>query len=918
MSKKMKPWTLEEVQEIVNLPTHLVAIISPDGTFYKVNEEANPILGWEPEEAHGQKVENFVHPEDWDETVGTLSGLFLGSSPIVIDFINRCKRKDGDYRWISWSARVRGGRIYAMGTDVTEKIQFEHELTIQGLVLESISEGVVITDEDGRIVYLNSAEEKLFGYAQEDLMGQPLRVLNGQDIGEKEIDEIFKAIEKDGIWIGEWTNVKKDGTLLTTSCRITVLMLNGDRHFVVVQRDITQKKKRAQEQLALQSRFKTFFEQSTLVMEIYDLEGNPLEVNRAWENLFETSKEQLTGYNLLTDPSTAELGMLPFIQLAYAGEATEMPAFYLDPTKLGKVGRGRWLEAWFSPVKDENNKVKELAVILKDVTQQKEMQEQLDLSILKRKITEDRLNMAVKTGKVGIWEWKPGDKKLYWDETLEAIYGYEPGTFSGSVDDYSNALHPEDKEIMWQTVSKSQAERKPYVVEHRIIRRDGEVRWLQGSGTTFFDENDQPIMMMGTALDITDKKVAVLDQKFLSEVSEILSSSFNFLENLQKVAQKSIDYFCDGCIVDRLLPEGDLNRIVVAFTREELTPHVIEMHKRYPQRLKIGHPIFDTLVGNQSYHIDHNSSLLESFKEKYGIEYTSDLAKLNAKSYFIVRLKNREHLLGTMMFISLADGKAKFTERHKWLAEEVSFRASMAMENSILFMNSQEAIRSRDEFLSIASHELKTPLTSLTLQNQMKKRQLEKGALAMDEVKLRRIIDSEDQQLKRINRLIDDMLDIARIRAQRLTIHKEFFSFCHFISDVMERFTPQMEAAGCDVSINLCPEFQVNADIYRIEQVVVNMLTNAMKYGAGRPIWIEVLQSDSKVTFKVHDNGPGIEEKDLERIFQRFERAVTGREISGLGLGLYISRQIVDQHQGSLYVKSSPGVGSTFVMELPL
>lgn len=268
--------------------------------------------------------------------------------------------------------------------------------------------------------------------------------------------------------------------------------------------------------------------------------------------------------------------------------------------------------------------------------------------------------------------------------------------------------------------------------------------------------------------------------------------------------------------------------------------------------------------------------------------------------------------------MTLEGGSHKFSERHKGLAEEIAYRTSMSLENSLLYLNSQEAIKSRDEFLSIASHELKTPLTSLTLQNQMRKRQLDKGeVVTFEETKLRKMIDADDRQLRRINRLIDDMLDIARIRAQRLTIQKEVFDFCPFVSDVVERVAPQMEAAGCSFTLNLCEDVQIEADIYRIEQVIVNILTNALKYGAGKPIRIEIEKFTYKVRLLVHDEGPGINPEDSERIFQRFERATHGREISGLGLGLYISRQIVQQHEGALYVVSQSGKGSTFVMELP-
>jgi PAS domain S-box-containing protein len=788
----MKPWTLEDYREIVNLPTHLVVVIGADSTFLKANEEVNPILMWHPDDIIGEKAKNFIHPEDWEETYVTMSGLYLGTRSLITDFTNRCLRKDGTYRWISWSASMRHGKIYALGVDVTEKMQFEHELTIQGLVLESISEGVIICDEEGTIVYSNSAEENLLGYQSDELLGKPIQIINAHDkLESKErLKKVFEDIENEGIWIGEWNNIKKDGTRFTTSCRVTTLMLNDERHLVIVQRDITTKKKRQKEKDELQNQFR---------------------------------------------------------------------------------------------------------------------------------MVSDRLSLAVKTGKIGIWEWKPGSEKVSWDEVVEGIYGYAPGTFSGNVVDYSNGIHPDDREPMWIKVSESQAKKEAYLVEHRIIRPNGEIRWVQCSGNTIYGDNGEPTLMMGTCMDITEKMVASLDQQFLSNISETLSSSFNIQENLSIITESAIEYFCDGCVIDQLRPDGDIRRTVVAHKDPEIKQKIYQIHERYPQRYSSEHPLFTALITGKTVVIEDARTTWQGLKEKFGDGYYVDVAHINSRGTITVRLKGRDNLLGTITFFTGQHSNFKFDQRSKWLAEEIAYRASMAIENSLLYLNSQEAIKSRDEFLSIASHELKTPLTSLTLQNQMRLRQLEKGDHSvLQEHKFRRAMDADDRQLRRINRLIDDMLDIARIRAERLTILKEEFEFCHFISDVIERFTPQMEAAGCPISVSLTTPVNIHGDLYRIEQVVVNMLTNAMKYGAGQPIKIEVTKTNYKVSFLVHDKGPGIDAKDVDRIFQRFERAVIGRDISGLGLGLYISRQIVEQHDGTLFVTSEVGKGSTFVMELPL
>lgn len=920
MSNTIRPWTKEELQEIVYLPTHLVAIISADGTFSNVAPIADSILGWSPHEVQNKNITEFIHPEDIQKTFDAVKELLSGAKDVISNFTNRCKGKDHNYRWINWSGKASDGKVYILGTDVTEKIHFEQELNLQAMVLESITEGVLICNKPGTIAYTNTAEEVLFGYAPEELVGKPLQTLNAWSPEESEfyLRDVMDTIRQKGVWKGEWLNKKKTGEIVSTACRVTILMLNGEKHFVIVQRDITQEKQKESEQKRIRNRFQTFFEQAILPMEIYNLEGNRVAVNTAWCKLFNVKPDEVS-FNILTEPGTKDVGLHPYIMRAYAGEAVDAPAFFADLSAGIPHAHSRWVEAWLSPIFDENKKVIEIAIVLRDVTESRETQKKLERSIAEKDLAESRLTMAVNAGKIGIWEWKPSTNEIYWDDTLCEIYGYKKGEFPGSLEGYEGRTHPEDKAEVWEVVERAIESGEPYVVEHRIIRLDGQIRWIQGSGMSFKDDSGKVSILMGTVMDITEKKVAVADQSFLSQTSEILSSSFNYLENLQKMADFAARYFCDGCLIDQLHPDGTIKRIVVGGERPGMKEKLFSIHERYPQRYTQEHPLFVSLITGRTVVIDDVMEYSKDYRTKYPESYFTELNDVGFHAAIVVRLKGKESLLGTITFFTSKNGQYKFDGRSKWLAEELAYRTSMSIENSLLYLHSQEAIKSRDEFLSIASHELKTPLTSLTLQNQMRKRQLEKDkSKVLDEAAMLKMIDADDRQLKRINRLIDDMLDIARIRAERLTIHKEEFEFCAFVKDVLERLNPQMQAAGCALSVNLCPDVKVVCDSYRIEQVVVNMLTNAMKYGAGRPINVEITTNNMKVSLMVHDQGPGIESKDLERIFQRFERAVTGREISGLGLGLYISRQIVELHDGALFVTSKLGNGSTFIMELPL
>ncbi|MFL5814505.1 MAG: PAS domain S-box protein [Bdellovibrionia bacterium] len=231
----------------------------------------------------------------------------------------------------------------------------------------------------------------------------------------------------------------------------------------------------------------------------------------------------------------------------------------------------------------------------------------------------------------------------------------------------------------------------------------------------------------------------------------------------------------------------------------------------------------------------------------------------------------------------------------------------------------REALRVRDEFLSIASHELKTPLTSLKLQVQMRKRRLQAGdesAFSME--KLRNQVEGDEQQILRIARLIDDMLDITRINTGKLAIRPEPFLLDEVVRDVATRFHEQLVQAGSTLELDIRSPVHGQWDRSRIEQVVSNLISNAIKYGAGKPILVRVESDDRYAMLTVQDQGIGIANGDQDRIFERFERAISMNEATGLGLGLYIVKEILEAHGGTIRVESELGKGSRFIVTLPL
>lgn len=227
----------------------------------------------------------------------------------------------------------------------------------------------------------------------------------------------------------------------------------------------------------------------------------------------------------------------------------------------------------------------------------------------------------------------------------------------------------------------------------------------------------------------------------------------------------------------------------------------------------------------------------------------------------------------------------------------------------------QEAVRMRDEFLSVAAHELRTPLTALQLQLQSLQKSIERPDFGREQMVAK--VGKAVRHLGRLNELVDQLLDVSRIVSSPLTLRPEEVDMGSLVRDVVEDFQDQARRAGCTISVDGDGHAVGVWDRFRIEQILVNLLSNAIKYGAGRPVIVEVLGTDKTVVVRVSDHGIGIQSKDIERIFGRFERGAPAAHYGGLGLGLYIARHLAESHGGQLRAQSQPGEGSTFELELP-
>ncbi|WP_170205872.1 ATP-binding protein [Archangium gephyra] len=402
---------------------------------------------------------------------------------------------------------------------------------------------------------------------------------------------------------------------------------------------------------------------------------------------------------------------------------------------------------------------------------------------------------------------------------------------------------------------------------------------------------------------------------FLAEASLILSETLDYSETLSRLGELCVRHLADWCVIDVVM-EGRIRRLAGTHVSPAKRPLLDTLAERYPAWEGGASPAGEVLRTRQPQLYPEMSE--EDIRAScVNEEHAQLIIALGTRSAIAVPLVSRGNMLGVLTLGSGPHGR-RYGRKELELAQEVARHATLAYENARLYQQAQEAIRLRDVFLMVAAHELRTPLTSLKLRVSS----LHRLARDAPEQRIRtdallRELPRIEAQTVRLRTLIEQILEVSCIGAGRFELMREEVELCQVVQEVVEDLREQLSRSGSPLEVRAaCPAIG-RWDRLRLEQAVTHLLENAIKFGQGKPLEVRVEPGPDTVRLVVQDQGIGFPSEAKARIFEKFERAVSERHYGGLGLGLFLTRQIVESHGGTIFVESTPEKGSTFTVVLP-
>jgi PAS domain S-box-containing protein len=421
--------------------------------------------------------------------------------------------------------------------------------------------------------------------------------------------------------------------------------------------------------------------------------------------------------------------------------------------------------------------------------------------------------------------------------------------------------------------------------------------------------------VMGAVLvfqDIRQRKRAEHADRFLSRASAMLSESLDLDQTVSRIAAIAAPELADFCAVTVLEGDSGVMRQASASADGVLSPPRIWQPNAacWSWAAQVTRSVAPVIACDAPPELF--SSAIWTPEERQALD------GLRPAAYLCVPMRTGTNVVGALCLLS-AKARREIDPSDLQLAQRLANRGALAIAQARLYHEAQEAVSARDDFLSIASHELRTPLTPLKLYMMRLFASARDGTLGnMPPADLEKKLQTAVRLVERLSLEVNNLLDVSRIICGRVRVEPERLDLVALVRDVVDRAELELERAKCKLLLKTGAPVVGRWDRLCVERIAANLLSNAMKYGAGQPIEMTVDTQGGDARLVVRDHGIGVARDKVERIFGRFERAVSSHTYGGLGLGLYIVRQFAEAHGGNVGIETVEGQGSTFTVRLPL
>jgi len=618
-----------------------------------------------------------------------------------------------------------------------------------------------------------------------------------------------------------------------------------------------------------------------VIVLLLDLEGNIEYVNPYFENLSGFQLDEIKGKEWIASflpkrdhSKIRELLKSSVEQKAVCGNVNAI---------VIRNGEEREIEWYAETMQDEQGNVSGVLSIGQDVTEKK----QAELALLK---SEAGLNEAQRLAKVGSWDLDLLTSSLTWSDEIYHIFEIDKEKFTATYDAFLNVIHPEDRDKVNKAYTDSLSNRLPYKIKHRLLMNDGSIKYVVESCETFFDAEGNPLRSVGTVQDISELNKAEIEME-LSQIRfeamfESIPDAVVYADperNIRMVNQAAISLF--GFNKDELF--GNKTKMIYA-SEDDFKQQGV---KRYNPESK------NTATPN-----------VITYKNKDGREFPGETLGTAVKS-------SSGEVLGYLGIIR------DITER-TLLEEELdsyhdSLEAQIEIRTADLIKSRDEAERAnkaKSDFLSSMSHELRTPLNAILGFGQM----LEMSSSTLSDIQnsnIQDILDAGHHLLK----LINQVLNLAQIESGKTELSIEKTDVSEILYECKHLISSSIEKRNIEFIDNVSEhQYLVMADFMRLKQVFLNLLNNAVKYNisSGRLIIDSQKVNRHHIRICVTDTGQGLTDNEISRLFNPFERLNVKSNVEGTGIGLTITKHLIELMGGEIGVESTLGKGSTFWIEL--